>query len=88
MLAATIYLLCHICISLIVPFYDPIMIMLQYCLAVLVLLLIPMLFLFFAALIESLFFCLANCSLAYFPLPYFYGLVESSPLSHLATHKH
>lgn len=48
---------------------------------VLVLLPVPMLSLFLTALIESLFFCLANCSLAYFLLMYLYSLVDSSSLS-------
>lgn len=77
----------HVYILRAVPFYDPIM--LQYCIAVLVLLLpVPLLFLCLAALVQSLFFCSANCSLASFRLMYFYSLVDSSPLSHLATRKH
>jgi hypothetical protein len=43
-------------------------------------LLVPSLFLFLAALVQSLFFCSANCSLASFPLMSFYSLVDSSPL--------
>jgi hypothetical protein len=86
-LVAAVLFLHHIYIPLDVPTRDPIM--LQYCVAALVLLLpVPSHFLFLAALVESLSFCSANCSLACFRLVYFYSLVESSPLSCLATRKH
>jgi hypothetical protein len=64
-------------ISLAVPFYDPIM--LRYCIDALVPP-VPVLSLtlFLAALVESLFFCLSSCSLAYFTACVFYN---SSPLS-------
>jgi hypothetical protein len=55
----------HVYILRAVPFYNPIM--LKYCVAVLVLLLpAPLLFLFLTALVQSLLFCSANCSLAFF----------------------